>query len=205
MSEITQDNSSSGLSLQDLLYVAFRHKKKIIILALLGFAAAACSYLLAPPMYESEAKLLVRYVVDRSAVDPIESAAGANRFSETIINSEVEILRSWDLYEQVAEVVGPQKLLPEAKNAATKTAAAAVIGAGLTVTPVKATNVIGVSYKNRDPELATVVLSALVKCYYTRHIEIHRDSRALNSVGEQVDKIRGKLRETEDLLNKEKA
>ena len=50
-----------------------------------------------------------------------------------------------------------------------------------------------------------MVLSALVKCYYTRHIEIHRDSRALNSVGEQVDKIRGRLRETEEQLNKEKA
>ena len=113
---------------------------KLITFAMLGFSAVACSRLMAPPMYESEAKLLVRYVVDRSVVDPVESASGsaaASRVGESMINTEVEILRSWDLYEEAAEVVGPQKLLPDAKSAATKTAAAAVIDAGLTVNPRK--------------------------------------------------------------------
>ncbi len=56
----------SGLSPQDILYVLFKHKKKILTSAVIGIAAAAAVFLLYPTVYESQAKLLVRYVVDTS-------------------------------------------------------------------------------------------------------------------------------------------
>ena len=61
----------SSLNLQDILYVLFRHKWKIITCATIGSCAAAAVFLLFPTVYESQAKLLVRYVVDTSAIDQV--------------------------------------------------------------------------------------------------------------------------------------
>ena len=54
----------------------------------------------------------MRYVLDRSAVDPESTDGGAvgsvaTRTNDTFINAEVSILQSWDLAVQVAEALGP--------------------------------------------------------------------------------------------------
>ena len=95
-----------SLNAQDILYVLFKHKWKILLSAAIGIGAAAAVFFLRTPVYESQAKLLVRYVVDTSAIDQVESRATVGPSSENMINSEVEILTSWDLAMQVAKVVG---------------------------------------------------------------------------------------------------
>jgi len=60
-----------GLNRNDILFALFRHKKMIAILTLLGFVAAAAVYFFYPPSYQSEAKLLVRYVLDRSVTEQL--------------------------------------------------------------------------------------------------------------------------------------
>ena len=103
------------LGLSDILFALFRHKKMILALALLGFLTAAAVYVFYPPLYESDAKLLVRYVLDRRTVDPSDNSTASTSLEATadsIINSEVEILTSWDLAVQVAEAIGPKRLLP---------------------------------------------------------------------------------------------
>ena len=84
----------------------FRHKWKIIICATIGICAAAAVFFLFPTVYESQAKLLVRYVVDTSAIDQVDSRSTTGPASENLINSEVEILTSSDLAMQVASAVG---------------------------------------------------------------------------------------------------
>ena len=58
-----------GLNVQDILYVLFKHKWKILLCAAIGIGAAAAVFFRSPTVYESQAKLLVRYVVDTSAID----------------------------------------------------------------------------------------------------------------------------------------
>ena len=62
----------------------FRHKWKILISAAVGIAAAAALYFLRPSDYESQAKLLVRYVVDTSAIDQVESRSTTGPASESL-------------------------------------------------------------------------------------------------------------------------
>ena len=91
----------------------------------MGIIAAAAFYFFYPPVYESQAKLLVRYVLERSAVDPIEAekaAAASNNDSDRVIGAEMEILTSWDLAVQVAQAIGPKRLLPPATDLLTKVA-----------------------------------------------------------------------------------
>ena len=186
--------------MHDVLYVLFKHKWKILFCSAIGICAAASVFLLRVPVFESEAKLLVRYVVDTSAIDQVESRATVGSSSENLINSEVEILTSWDLAMQVAKAVGPARLLPKSEDATDLAKAARSIRLDMMVTALKGTNIIMVSYKNRDPELATLVLKELISRYFTKHLDVHRSADAFNFVAQQSDEVRARLNQTEQEL-----
>ena len=91
--EFEQEADRSGLNLYDVLYMLFRHKWTIACCAALGMVAAAAVFLLIPPVYESKAELFVRYVVDKSAIDGLESQIKTpDPQNDTLINDEVQIL-----------------------------------------------------------------------------------------------------------------
>jgi uncharacterized protein involved in exopolysaccharide biosynthesis/Mrp family chromosome partitioning ATPase len=194
----------SGLNLSAILFALFKRKWTIILCALLGVIAAAAFHFLYPPVYQSQAKLLVRYVLERSAVDSVESTnaapAAAQSSNDRVIGAEIQILTSWDLAVQVAQAIGPKRLLPRSGEAAKETAAAGTISSGLTAISSKGSNIILVSYKNRDPEIATLVLQELLSRYFVKHLEVHRSAGAFDFVTQQTDQVRARLNQTEDAL-----
>jgi uncharacterized protein involved in exopolysaccharide biosynthesis/Mrp family chromosome partitioning ATPase len=187
----------SGIHLSDILFALFKRKWTIILCTLLGISAAAAVYFLSPPVYQSQAKLLVRYVLERSAVDSIDNTTRPNqsKTNDSVIDSEVQILTSWDLAVLVADAIGPKRL-----GAPSKEAAAGAIVSGLQVTASKGSDVISVSYKNRDPQLATLVLQELLSRYFVKHLEVHRSAGAFDFVTQQTDQVRARLNQTEDAL-----
>ncbi len=201
MIERQPEVQESSFGLKDVLYALFKHKRKIVLCAIGGLLAAIGCIVLYPPVYESQAKLLVRYVLERSAVDQSENTVQMNqsgRSTDSVMNSEVEILTSWDLAVQVAKAIGPKRILPGAGAAASENAAAAAVSSGLTVT--EGGEVLFLSYKNRDPELATLVLNELVNRYFVKHLEVHRSAGAFDFVTQQTDQVRARLDQTEDAL-----
>jgi len=224
MAEIRREiQQNSGVKLGDILFALFKRKRTIIIYAALGIIAAAAVYFLYPPSYESQAKLLVRYVLERSGVDPVEAekaAIASNNEGDKVIGAEMEILTSWDLAMEVARAVGPQRLLPppqdlvsrvvraiglkrllpDSGSSATEADAAGSIAVGLKVISNKGSNIIFVSYKNRNPEMATVVLQELLSRYFVKHLEVHRSAGAFDFVTQQTDQVRARLNQTEDAL-----
>jgi len=210
MPEHRTEPEPSNLNLSSILLAVFKWKKTILISTLGGAIAAAAVYLLWPHTYESDAALLVRYVLDRSAVDPETIAGGAvgsvaTKTNDTFINAEVSILRSWDLAVQVAEALGPKRVLPGAKGNPSINEAAGAIFSGLKVVSTKNSNVIQVSYTNSRPEVATLVLNELVNRYFTKHLEVHRSAGAFDFVSQQTDQVRSRLNQTEDALKALKA
>jgi uncharacterized protein involved in exopolysaccharide biosynthesis/Mrp family chromosome partitioning ATPase len=224
MAEIQRETQHhSGMKLGDILFALFKRKRTIIVCAVVGIIAAATVYFLYPPSYESEAKLLVRYVTERSAVDPVEAekaGAVANTEADRVIGAEMEILTSWDLAMEVARAIGPQRLLPPPQDlvsrvaraiglkgllspsgaSATESAAAGAVRSGLKVLSSKGSNIILVSYKNRDPQIATLVLQELLSRYFVKHLEVHRSAGAFDFVTQQTDQVRARLNQTEDAL-----
>src|SRR5947209_10347326 len=203
MAEIRREiqQHHSGIHLSDILFALFKRKRTIVLCAVVGIIAAAAFYFFYPPVYESQAKLLVRYVVERSAVDPIEAgkaAAASSDFTDRVTGAEMEILTSWDLAVQVAQAIGPKRLLPRSGQAATETEAASAISLGLNVISNKGSNVIFVSYKNHDPQMATLVLQELLSRYFVKHLEVHRSAGAFDFVSQQTDQVRTRLNKTED-------
>ena len=125
MAEIQRElqQHHSGIHLSDILFALFKRKRTIILCAVVGIiAGAAFNSLVFRLLYESQAKLLVRYVLERSAVDPIEAVAASSLSADRVIDAEIEILTSWDLAVQVAEAIGPKRLLPPPTDLLTKAA-----------------------------------------------------------------------------------
>lgn len=205
MVEPENEQRQSSLKFNDILFIFLRHKWMISVCAVLGIGGAAAFYCLFPPVYESRAKLLVRYVVDRSTVDNLDSSAKpAGAQADNLMNSEVEILTSLDLATQVAEEVGVKRILGGSGGEATKDEAARALSKGLSVISLKGSNIISISYKNRDPQLATLVLDELVKFYFDKHLEIHRSVGSFDLVSRQTAQLRTELSRTEEELQKMK-
>ncbi len=224
MAEIRREiQSNSGVKLGDIFFALFKRKRTIILCAVVGVIAAAAVYFLYPPSYESQAKLLVRYVTERSAVDPTEAekaAAASNNEGDRVIGAEIEILTSWDLAMEVARAIGPQRVLPPTQDlfskimravglqrllprsgaSATEADAASSIVSGLKVIANKGSNIILISYKNRNPEVAPLVLQELLSRYFVKHLEVHRSAGAFDFVAQQTDQVRARLNQTEDAL-----
>jgi uncharacterized protein involved in exopolysaccharide biosynthesis len=227
-SEPEPEPQHSGLNFHDLLFIFFRHKWKILLFALAGLAAAVALYFILPRYYEADAKLLVRYVVDKSAADsPDDPQVRSGSQSENVINSEVEIMTTLDLAKEVAQAVGVDRVLrkpeakgqqkadakgrPEAKAGGPEeaegrlVAAARTILGGLKVIAIRDTDLISISYKNKDPQLALQVLQELVTRYFDKHLEVHRSLGAFEFVKRETDQLGARLIQTEEELKQLKA
>jgi uncharacterized protein involved in exopolysaccharide biosynthesis/Mrp family chromosome partitioning ATPase len=203
----TAEQRPGGLKLGDVYYTLFRHKWKILVLTLLGVLAAAGIWFFKGPLYQSQAKLLVRYVRDARAVDVSLGAQGdvksPDSRGENIINSEIEILTSRDLALEVADLVGPDKILAKAGGGTNRFAAAGLILRGLEVDVPRRSSVIRVAFNHPDPDMAQTILRALVQNYLRKHAEVHRAVGVFDEfLTRQTDALRSQLRQTEQELQK---
>lgn len=195
---------------QDIFFVLFKHKWMIFLLTCTGLAAAAAVFHFQKPLYQSTAKLLVRYVMETGAVDPysnMKSPGGGGRNGDPVILTEIEILKSVDLARDVAQSVGLEKLLPVSgvisaeDRSKVVSGAAGVILSELEVSQGESPNVLHVKYGNLDEEVAKVVLDKLLELYFRRHLDIHRSAAAFDLVSKQTEEVRSRLLETERKLN----
>lgn len=170
----------SGIKLDDLIHIAFCHKWKILLMALLGVVGAGVAYFAWPNQFVSEAKILIRYVVESRPVTAIGPADGELTKSpdprgDSIINSEIEIMTSRDLCEQVAEAVGPDKILQGRQvQGDPRIAAGGSIVKDLNVEVARKSSVVRLLYTHPDPVVARTVLGTLTTNYLQRHVDIHR-------------------------------
>jgi uncharacterized protein involved in exopolysaccharide biosynthesis len=195
-SDFEEQPVQPSFGLSDILFVLFRHKWKIIFCGLVGLIAASAVYFLVPPPYESEAKLLVRYVMERNAVDGLDSQIKTpTSDNDTLLNTEIQILYSSDLLRQVVEALGTNKLGlgPDASMEA----AIEAIGRSLNVSVVKDTNVLSVAYSSGDPRVPMPIVQELVKRYFDKHLEVHRSVGAFKIVAQETADLKNRLAETE--------
>jgi polysaccharide biosynthesis transport protein len=209
MTENTVNTPPPGLKLADIYYVLFRKKWLMAAFLAASMIAGVIAYFVQRPTYFSEAKLLVRYVVDTKSV---ATGAGAQMRSpdnggESIINSELEILNSMDLCKEVAELVGPEKILGKVRSGESNLTAAAVsIYRGLTVDNLRRSNIILVRFSHRDPSVCQLVLGRLIESYFKRHKSIHRDASSLDdALAQQAAQLRTRIMQSEEDLRQRKA
>lgn len=190
-----------GIKLSDIYYILFRRKWLISGFFIIGLLAAVAVYFAQRQLYWSEAKLLVRYVIDTKSV---ESGIGTQVKSvdyggDSILNSELEILTSLDLCEEVASLVGPEKIFPKAGT--NLIAAAVAIYKGLTVENPRRSNIIKVRVVHEDPAVCQAILRQLIESYFKRHMTIHRAASGYDEVlSVEAQKLLTRIRQHEEEL-----
>ena len=121
------------MSVADIYYVLFRRKWLIIGFSLAGILAAAAVCLLKPPQYKSAAELSLSVLDARPISVPGEDARPMMDPNVNIITTEIEILQSLDLAQQVVQAMTPAKILAGIRGGAETNDAAYYVKRGLSV------------------------------------------------------------------------
>lgn len=192
-----------GINLGDIYFVVFRHKWKIVIMSLLGLVAAVGFYFLRTPPFQSEVKLFIRYVSDYQSQNPADINKHVASMSEgqSIMNSEMEILTSFDLAAAVATNIGPEKILKQLGGGNDSLQAASIIHNGLKVEGSHDSSVIHVIFRHPDATVVRPVLADMITEYLQKHLRVHSAIGITDELlTEQTTSLKQQIQDTDDQL-----
>jgi uncharacterized protein involved in exopolysaccharide biosynthesis/Mrp family chromosome partitioning ATPase len=199
-----QTEQPPGVTLGDIYFVLFRHKWKIIFCSAAGFLAAIVFFLLNPPPYQSDAMLFIRYVVDSRSVNPTannSTTTSMDEMGESIMNSEMNILSSFDLDLEVATNIGPERILAATGGGNDPIKAANVVRRGLTVDAPSRSSVLHIVFHHPDPTIVQPVLREIIGDYLEKHLEVHQSVGTSDDfLTEETSRLRSQIAQTESEL-----
>ena len=197
----------ASLSVNDVIYILLRHKWKIVAFTVLGILGASAVWWKKQPLFESRAKILVRYVAERRAVTSAPGESDIVREPElrgtAVLNSEVEILTSADCILEAVKAMGAAKVL-EAYGGGTNDYDAAGLLLKQLNPKVGASGVVTVILAHRDPVVAREALEHIIEAYRRKHVQVHRATEAYAELQSEADLLRTRLAQTEQDLRDEK-
>ncbi len=191
------------LTVRDLAGILFG-RWRLVSSSLLVALLAIMAVVVVIPRYEAHFKVLLR----RGRSDPMISPQPASsldftrpQITEEELNSQAELLRDANLLKQVVEKAG---MLPagitESESPVEIERLARKIERHLRVETAKKSNLIEVSYRDRDPERAARVLAALSTLYMQKHTILHRPAGEIDFFEQQTSDSEKRLRQSETEL-----
>ena len=200
--ETVTEQQPAGFSIGFVWFVLFRRLRLVVAATILGVVAAVAVWMLKKPVYRSTAALMVPYVLDAGTPTPGNpERIRLSTSGDTLINSEVRVLRSFDLCEKVARSIGPEKLAPGAPSSIRLIEAASAILKNLNVEVVPKTITIEVAFEHSDPSVVQPVLENLFERYFERHFEIHLGGGSETNLIQRQKDSRARLETLDNALN----
>ena len=207
---------SDSLTLREVLEIGLRRKRTFGTCFLVIFLGAVLAAILLPLHYESEMKILVH----RERLDPLVTAQQTAAVEQNLpslteedINSEVAILRSQDLLENVVTACGLQNakqnswlvkllhLTPQQEDEHVRISKAArKLERDLRIDPVKKSFIISASYTADDPQWAAHVLGTYGNLYLEKHASVVRPNDAAGFFDRETVKYQQALNDAEKRL-----
>ena len=174
---------SSGMSLREILAIAFREKRKIMIAALVPPVLAIGLLLVTKPTYRAETGLVIKTGREYIAPEGQNSSLGPSSTLQEEVNTEIQIMTSRGVLEKVINKVGLDNIYPGIEGGVFGPGSAADsaidrLAKSLDVQPVKLSNVLSVTFDHSDPKVATNVLTEVVNAYQQAHLEVYAGNRA---------------------------
>lgn len=203
------EEGKQTLTTRDFLAIGFRQRRVIINTFLGIFCIAIVIGFLLPRKYEAQMKILVKHERAESMVSPERETPVQWRteVSEEELQSEAELIKSRDLLTKVVvacdlQNLGATSFWNKRGDNDDKRVSRAVLKLekDLTVQPIKLTNLIGVSYKAKDPQLAARVLNSLASLYLEKHLAMHRAPGQFEFFHQQAEEYRKALEGAEEKL-----
>lgn len=196
-------------SARDFFAVLFKHKVKIVTIFLAVVLTSLVGSFVMTPTYEAKTSLLMkigREHLNRSDLGD-NSPVNYNLRQEEIINSEIEILTNRNLIEKVVTTMGVPALYPDLARSkppqgmSPQDLAVRRFGENLKVSTVKKSNVVEVTFRHRDPQVAAKTLNTLVELFKEKHLQVFSDSRS-SFYESQLGDYEKKLKDTAEKLEK---
>lgn len=183
---------------REVLRILFRHKWKMATVFTVTMILAVAAVLVLPRSYTSSANLFVRLGKESVGLDPtatVHRVLDVERSRDNEINSEVEILKSRVLLEDVVEKLGPDYILhtEDKGQLGRMVEAASSVVRGLLygsitpteravekleelviVVPPRKSNIIQVRASGRSPEQAQKILQCYMDSFVDRHVKANR-------------------------------
>ncbi len=217
-----------GLDLKEYWAVIVRHKFTIILFVVIALVASAIATSLQTPVYRSSVKLQIdreaARVVNFEGVTPREAA-----YSFDFYETQYQLLKSRGLAKRVIEQLGLESsdqfrakekpsffrelkdfFSPQPKTAASSgekqsedsSGLEKLLLANLTVTPVKNSRLVVVSYDSPNPQLAARVVNTLAKSFIDMTMErrFENSSYAKEFLSDRIKQVRANLEESERRL-----
>ena len=198
---------------RDSLAILFR-QRRVVILSFIGlFVAIGVFTLLFTERYKAQMLILVE---QGERANPVVTAGPNSLFdtrpggaTEEQLNSEVELLRSRDLLEQVVVACGldaksdsfRSRLAGQGPSREESIAQAVrELANKLDIQVVRRSNIISVGYGSSDPPLAARVLKTLADGYLKKHAAVHRPPGAVDFFQQETTQYQKGLREAEEQL-----
>ena len=164
--------------IRDILHVIFKRKRLIGVIFLMVVLPALLTTALRKPSYIATAKVEISTQRSDPTLQPTDlTRLETIQLNESLVNSEVHVISSRDLLEQVVLKLAPSHDGNGAIKEGTKTASYGDqilnLSQNLAVTPIKASNIIQIDYKASDAMAATRMVNRVVDEYLAFHAVVH--------------------------------
>ncbi len=182
-----------------LLQLVTRHWKLSVGIIAGAIGLAGLITLILPRRYESEMKFLVNHERADLVITPDknQSTVTASEVTETEVNSEMELLKSHDILEAIVrdhKLYLPFETIKSAQPSRKSIERAGLkLQKALTITALRKTNIIDVTYRDADPDLAVAILHDLGDRYLTSHLAVHSAPGTDKFFAEQVENFGARL------------
>ena len=174
------------------------------MLTLFGTIAAITISLavLLPNQYQSRMRILVKNARADVVITPerTNSSNTNGEVTETQINSEIALLTSKDLLEQVVRQCELDKQISFSfwsKNVPPVERAVLQLEKDLEIGATRKADIIEISYTSRSPELAAAVLKTLANLYLEKHLKLHRPPGTYEFFQTQTSQFGAQLQDVE--------
>ncbi len=198
---VVERNGALGVTdVRDVLEIIFKRKR--VVLSSFLCIAVPIIYVAAsnPPSFVATGKILIKSERVESTVAPGEDPRPLPaRVNPATVNSEVQVLKSNELFRDVANRLARNGSSGSEKPTSPEVLARALASA-VKVAPIRDSNVIQVTYTSRVPELAVETLNAVLDGYIDYHARVHSSPRVTDFYRRQLVEKLAKLKAAEAKL-----
>lgn len=195
-------------SLRDFFTFLFRRRRVVIGFFLAVVSTVSLWTLLVPPTYETKATILLK----KSRAE-VSLGSGPNLVTEEDLNSEIQILTSRQLIQEVLTGLGiDESRRPRSRFDGARAVLQAVLRKpkltyleenvlvlerDLSVNPIRSSNMLSVSFRSKDRQGATEVARALTERYLERRTEIYQSAHAVSFFEQEAQSAKERLGKAE--------
>ena len=182
------------LTPRELFSAIIRHSWIVLLTVTVALALAFFLRSSGGPVYDLSASFLFSKTRQEQALGVGQSRALVRSISEGELNSEVEIARSAEVVEKLAELMH-EHLNVEDLNGRSLDDTKSEIAGSLTADVLHRSNVLVVGFRTGDPKFGFHALTYFKDAYEAHRAEIHGSLRIVNFYRTQLSEARNSLRQ----------